>query len=202
MSLLGFLGGALDTLSNRSTAKENIKLQKQFAQEGVQWKVADAKKAGVHPLYALGAQTTSFQPVSVGGSDFASMGANLDSAINNSASPTVRRNNMQVKHDELVLRNMELKNDLLASQIATMTQPGIGPGVPTDAVGNSVTSTSPGGGVVIAADPRSSDAEIQQQRYGEPGEWVFGTHNLIQDYGSALGRWLHSVVPKSAIFGK
>ena len=35
---------------------------KQFAKRGIQWRVHDAKKAGLHPLAALGAQTTSFSP--------------------------------------------------------------------------------------------------------------------------------------------
>lgn len=52
--------------ANAAQAQQNVALQKQFAQEGIRWKVADAKAAGIHPLYALGASTTSFSPVSVG----------------------------------------------------------------------------------------------------------------------------------------
>lgn len=44
-------------------ARENIALQKQFAQEGIRWRVKDARAAGVHPLFALGANTQSFSPV-------------------------------------------------------------------------------------------------------------------------------------------
>lgn len=52
--------------SNRQINRENIAMQKLFAQEGIRWKVADAKAAGIHPLYALGANTVSFQPSSIG----------------------------------------------------------------------------------------------------------------------------------------
>lgn len=40
----------------------NIEFQKEFAQNGIQWRVEDAKAAGLHPLFALGASTPSFSP--------------------------------------------------------------------------------------------------------------------------------------------
>lgn len=59
--------GTKDTNENNARiAQQNVDLQKQFAQNGIQWKVADAQAAGIHPLYALGASTSSFSPVSVG----------------------------------------------------------------------------------------------------------------------------------------
>jgi len=45
-------------------SERNIALQKEFAQNGLRWKVEDAKAAGIHPLYALGASGASFSPVS------------------------------------------------------------------------------------------------------------------------------------------
>lgn len=46
--------------------EKNKNLQKEFAQNGIQWKVDDAKRSGIHPLAALGAQTSQFSPVQVG----------------------------------------------------------------------------------------------------------------------------------------
>lgn len=46
--------------------KANVLLQKEFAQKGIQWRVADAKKAGISPLAALGAQLHSAAPTYVG----------------------------------------------------------------------------------------------------------------------------------------
>lgn len=58
---------------------QNNATQREFAQNGIQWKVEDAKKAGIHPLYALGASTASpsfaFQPT---GSVQADFGAAVD----------------------------------------------------------------------------------------------------------------------------
>lgn len=39
-------------------------MQREFAQMGVQWRVADAKAAGLHPLYALGGNIPTFSPTS------------------------------------------------------------------------------------------------------------------------------------------
>lgn len=66
----------------------NIDMQREFAKNGIRWKVQDAMSAGIHPLYALGAQTQSFSPISVGlpednsKSDFLSKtGQNISRAI-------------------------------------------------------------------------------------------------------------------------
>lgn len=43
--------------------------QKQFAKKGIRWKVADARAAGIHPLYALNAPTLTPNPIVVGQED-------------------------------------------------------------------------------------------------------------------------------------
>jgi hypothetical protein len=55
--ILGFAGDLLGIKSQESANDQNIKMQREFAQKGIRWKVSDAKKAGIHPLYALGAST-------------------------------------------------------------------------------------------------------------------------------------------------
>lgn len=62
---LSIAGGLLGQDSQRDMARMNIKAQREFAQHGVRWRVEDAKAAGLHPLYALGAQTPSFSPVHI-----------------------------------------------------------------------------------------------------------------------------------------
>jgi len=59
-SLLGGLFGS-------KSAKKDRQQQLAFAKNGISWKVADAKKAGIHPLYALGASTPGYTPVGSGG---------------------------------------------------------------------------------------------------------------------------------------
>lgn len=61
-------GGALSGDRNRKSLHEQMDMQREFAQMGIRWKVADAKAAGIHPLYALGASGASAAPISVGDS--------------------------------------------------------------------------------------------------------------------------------------
>lgn len=62
------LGGAFVAAeSARRRQHEEATMQKEFAQNGILWRVQDAERAGVHPLYALGANTASYSPVVTAG---------------------------------------------------------------------------------------------------------------------------------------
>lgn len=97
-------------------------LQKQFAQKGIRWRVKDAKAAGIHPLYALGANTPTYSPTSTAfgastglGDGIAQAGQNVGRALDanqNQAQRNARR------LEELQLTNAQLQNDALALQIA------------------------------------------------------------------------------------
>lgn len=74
--------------SNQGINQQNVDQQREFAQNGVRWKVADAKAAGIHPLVALGAPTASFSPSSIGvqantavGDSITEMGQNVSRAM-------------------------------------------------------------------------------------------------------------------------
>ena len=88
-------GGFLNAASNKKIAKMNIDAQREFAQNGIRWKVADARAAGLHPLVSLGAQTASFTPSMVGdnslGDAVANMGQNIGRAIDAKATEEERR---------------------------------------------------------------------------------------------------------------
>lgn len=115
------LAGSL--LAKRSEEKQaNIQsdFQREFAQHGIRWKVEDAKAAGLHPLAALGAQTTAYQPVYVGGtgSDYglSKIGQDISRAISSRQTWKERYvEALRVKQEEEKLRNMVLQNDRLAS---------------------------------------------------------------------------------------
>ena len=126
-------GGLLGQKSAEKNADKNIALQKEFAQSGIQWKVADAKAAGIHPLYALGASTHSYAPVSIGtplADSIGKAGQFLGRAADASSSPTTRMGVIGEQAAKLQLDNMALQNQLLASQIARVNQSGRTPGVP------------------------------------------------------------------------
>lgn len=64
---------------------KNYNAQKEFAQNSMQWRVADARAAGLHPLAALGQMSSSYTPTSVydNGPDVGSAVANAGTAIGN-----------------------------------------------------------------------------------------------------------------------
>jgi len=114
-------------------AKENAQrqenVQREFAQQGIQWKVEDAKRAGIHPIYALGAQTTSYSPVSVGQStpDFSGLkdaGQSIQQSIDKTRTvPQRQAAVLQTAAAAAQLDGLKLDNEIkradLASKLAT-----------------------------------------------------------------------------------
>lgn len=59
------IGGKKSQDANERSARRQESLQMLFAQHGIRWKVADAKAAGLHPLFALGSQPQQYSPTVV-----------------------------------------------------------------------------------------------------------------------------------------
>lgn len=148
-SIIGGLGklgdwitGSNNAEKNNNTqmqiAAQNIANQKEFAQNGIRWKVADAEAAGLHPLAALGAQTSSFSPISVGlespKSDFGGMGQDIGRAIDAGSTGSERTSRMQGAvakvATSLSLEKASLENDLLRTSIAKQRAQ-LGPPIPS-----------------------------------------------------------------------
>lgn len=178
MSIFAALGGIAGSLLGKSSADKAAKLQKEFAQNGIQWKVEDAKKAGIHPLAALGAQTHSFSPVSVGdpASSLSNVGQNLDRAIDSTSDQTTRVASYDTALRKLQLERGTLENDILrqqlASSIALRTQAGRSPGIPTSMsanpalVGHAELPQVPG---IVTDNPLPRIAPDSNSPHQEPG---------------------------------
>lgn len=117
-------------LFQNNAAKQQAQLQKQFAKNGIQWKVEDAKKAGIHPLYALGAQTHSYTPQAVGDMGLSQAGQDISRAIDATRSKSDRLDAFGKTVQALQLQRMGLENELLGAQIAK-TKQGAAPPMPT-----------------------------------------------------------------------
>lgn len=161
--MLDFIGDVIGSVLDANAAqkankamKQNAALDRQmqldFAQQGIQWKVADAKRAGVHPLAALGVMPSSYSPVGLHldsgggfGDVFRSLGAmgqnltrpRLAGQTPKERSAEVARGASQLGFQEkaanaLTLENMQLQNDLLRSNIARANQAQVGPALPTE----------------------------------------------------------------------
>lgn len=128
------LGGLFGGLFGKSNAKRQEKLQREFAQNGIQWKVADAKAAGIHPLAALGAQTVSYTPQAVGdfgiGSSIASAGQDIAAGIHNTRTAGQKVDAYTKTVQDLTLQRMGLENQILASQNAKLQQPALQTSMP------------------------------------------------------------------------
>lgn len=136
-SLIGagsrLLGSFIDRASTRDTnnmskdlAQQNIALQREFAQKGIQWKVEDAKAAGIHPIYALGGSTHSFSPVSANfasppsvASDMAAAGQDIGRAINSTRTEGQRQDAFTRASQALTLERGQLENEILRADLAS-----------------------------------------------------------------------------------
>lgn len=190
------VGGLFGRSSAKKANEQNIAQQREFAQSGVQWRVEDARKAGVSPLVALGMSPVSFSPSSVGdtsmSSAFSAMGQDIGRAVNATAGPQAR---MDKQVQALTLTKMGLENELLASQIRRLNQ--VGPPMPD----GSTRHVIPGQGDAPILEVRPAtrmpatvgptgrvgmtgpgmDAEAAEQRYGDIVQEVYGIANWIAD---------------------
>lgn len=189
------IGGLLGNKSQKDANEDNYKGQKEFAQNSVQWRAADAKKAGISPLFALGMSPVSYSPSSVGdtslSSAMSSMGQDVGRAVSAATGPQGR---LDATVQALTIKRMGLENDLLASQIAKINQPGNPPGIGSNHI-------IPGQGdapILEVKNPqrtgsytdrhgnlhptaKTMDAQTAQDRWGEVMETIHGVQNYLMD---------------------
>lgn len=196
-------------------AAQNRRDQYDFAQNAIQWKVADAEKAGIHPLYALGANPTSFNPVSVGlssenhlGRGLSAMGQDISRAVAAPRSPADKVNGVavaqQTQSNALSIENQQIQNQILRVRLALMTQPGTPPGVPFEVPEKNKPEERPPlmiGGRRWDTNPDTSPMKAWEDQYGDEGpvSWsmpiAIGWNDLKQNFGhpntwpAQIGRW-------------
>lgn len=97
----------------KSEAERNRSAQREAAQSSIQWRVADAQAAGVHPLFALGASPASFSPVHSGAPEaFARSGQSFGRAI----SAAMAEDQKEVKEAQLEQVRAQTAKDLAQAQ--------------------------------------------------------------------------------------
>jgi len=109
----GIAGGIIGGKSAERAAEKNAAAQERYAKEGIRWKVADAKAAGISPEYALGASTHGFQPTYTGGNKgdmIADAGQNIARSVLASGTQADRELDQSLKRE--TLRGMTIENDL------------------------------------------------------------------------------------------
>lgn len=113
-------GGVMSQDSAEKIAAQNIANQRDYAQHGVSWKVADARSAGISPLAALGASTSSFSNV-VGsdalGQGIADAGQDIGKAVKAQASHEEKE--LLRAGAKLDIEGKQLDNDIKRAELAS-----------------------------------------------------------------------------------
>lgn len=164
MNLLGDVGAGLvgklfgdNDFAQRQANSINIEMQREFALNGLGWRVDDAKRNGIHPLAALGAAPgASFSPIPIpggGGSDFDFSGtrqALRDMGQNTTRAEAATQTVEQRELGNLAIERARRENQLLDAQIAAtwasfLGQPGTPPmpGPLSSTVGAPASSSGP-----------------------------------------------------------
>lgn len=120
------ISGVLQGGQADSNTKANINFQREFATHGIQWKAEDARDAGLHPLAALGTNTTSFTPQSVFTTDYGvgKMGQDISRAIRATQTKEDKYReaiDTQIKREQL--QRMQLENLGLLKKIKESNNP-------------------------------------------------------------------------------
>lgn len=172
---------------NERNAANNIALQREFAQNAIQWKAADAAKAGIHPIYAMGAGTTSFAPVTVGavpetgvGSALQSMGQDISRSRVAAPAPQGKvaaiNTAQQISSNALDLETKQVNLDLLRAKLAALG-PGMPPGVNFEVPENKKIEERPplmAAGSRWLTNPNTSPQKAWADQYGDegPASWM------------------------------
>lgn len=135
----------LDRAASDAQFQKNLELQREFAQNGIRWRVEDAEKAGLHPLAALGAMGASYQPStsvfstagpvvgpSAAGNSYralSNMGQNIARSVMATQTPAERLMEAEA------LKKAKLENEFLDVQIKNaqveLAKHAQGPGIPS-----------------------------------------------------------------------
>lgn len=191
-----------DDAARRSTAEANEftahqanldrRLQREFAQYGVRWRVADARAAGLHPLAALGIQTNAATPAGQMGQ--ASSGSAKGDAIR-AAGAALAESLARADRDKAEVRLLNAQADVTEQQyresVASRATQGISNDVSVPEfhdVKNPQFTPHVKIGAMLDSAPWISDAQTIEDRYGELAGALSGAVILPSDVLYTAGK--------------
>ena len=125
LSGLGSLGGLFGggSKARKNAEMRNYAMQKEFAQNQLQWRAADARKAGLHPMAALGAAGQGFTPFLGGqaasGSHWSDAAQDMGRAVSRIAAGRQNAYEKQQGRYERRLQQMRLESEIAANNALT-----------------------------------------------------------------------------------
>lgn len=157
--------------------------QKEFAQEGIRWRVKDAQLAGIHPLYALGASLPTYSPEyptgDLGGA-LGDMGQNVERAARQGMTEDERQLlDLQKRKLEAEIMRTNAEAGYAISRTQALNQPAaVQPAVPAAAAG--------AGGVVGPGSVKVLPSEVKAHAVGDPSSQA-GVPSMWQWRQTRLG---------------
>lgn len=193
----GFLSRDAQRDANQASAEaaqKNRQMQMHFAEHGIRMRVADAKKAGIHPIYALGAQTPTYTPTSQTftpetgvAAGLAAAGQDIGRAVNATRTAPERVDAFSQAMQALQLKNAEMdiqiKQADLASKVARLSGPANNPPLPGLLPWGKEDGATPirAAETPIAINRGWSDGQTFEDRWGEWGGGAAGIAVMIAD---------------------
>lgn len=166
-SLVGGMFGDDDAKANRAT-------QVALAKNSVKLRVDDAKRSGVHPLYALGAPTMSFNPVS---SPMGQSIQNATSKIGNAISTTYEKQ-LQAKNLDNIQADIDLKKAQTMNFVSEYKKS-------SNLSRTNDTGRTAGSSRIAGDNVKHSknwdDAQKIEDRYGDLVSWLYGLGVVTAD---------------------
>lgn len=197
-ALAGLAGSIIGGLFAKNEGDENRDLQQYYMDNATQIRAADARKAGIHPLAALGLNAPSYQPVQT------DTGSIIGNGIGNFGNSVERSGGLggvlatQQKVAESEVRKNDAEASLIRAQSRTLieraraqatgtTVGGVLPNpgsLPVEAVKPTQQTHLNVAGKQWEAHPGWTDTNAVEQRYGdsEIGAMVHGAGTLGADY--------------------
>lgn len=200
----------------RREGEANRQLQLDTLQNQIQWRVEDAKKAGIHPYIALGSNPATYSPVSTNfqGTDFGELGQDISRAVMAGQTDAERRRNAGVatqnaneaaEERALALEHQALQNELLRSQIGRLNAAQVGPALPNSAGLGSVISEADRVTVGSRGAPERSPGVVTDYAFGRTSEGVslvpsYDMKQRVEDMPSEWGWFLRNgLIPSGRI---
>lgn len=188
MSLLGAIGSVVGGLIGSNDADKQRKQDLYLAKNSVKLRVEDAKRSGIHPLYALGAPTiTSSSVTSPMGQAVANAGEQLGQAISSDYEKQLQAKNLENIQADIDLKKsqslsyiVEAKN---ASNLSRANQTGRTAGNP-----NALTIA----GSKISPSGDWSNAQDVEDRYGDLISAFYGFFPMGADTRKKFNEYLNS----------
>lgn len=145
-SIIGGIGAIAGGLFARDQQKRQEKLQREFAQNSIQWRAKDAERAGVSKLVGLGAPTMSYNPVSTGDGGLAQAGQDFGRAAEAYATPVQKQGALSTELARTQLEGLKIDNDIKRAELLSKVTVRNQPGQPPTIIDGDVTPAIPGQG--------------------------------------------------------